>query len=191
MSKRKMCPASQLTSKKKPSIGSSAERSEIQELLISKGTPRFEDGVLSMLFGINLAVGAISRAQEVLLDKIESIVQKVEILSKEVESMRVPLQVAETTLEEPSWLPSDLEIREWLNSPIPSPERLSFPDLTCYEMPFPSSPQWNGRTLPLPGSSVHPEWGNLELPTNYTQMLTSRSQEPSGGMDTCVKKKSS
>jgi len=44
MSKRKMCPASQLGAKKKVSIGSSAERSEIQVPLTYKDTSRFESG---------------------------------------------------------------------------------------------------------------------------------------------------
>jgi len=57
MSKRKMCPASQLGAKKKVSIGSSAERSEIQVPLTYKDTSRFESGVLSFMFGISSQTG--------------------------------------------------------------------------------------------------------------------------------------
>ncbi|AXH75113.1 MAG: hypothetical protein [Acamarivirus nebulais] len=166
MSKRKMCPASQLTSKKKQSTGSSAVRSEMEELLISRDTPLFSDGVVSMLFGINLAVGAISKGQEVLLDKIESIAQKVEILSKEVQSMKEQHQVNPVmNLESPSWLPSNSEIKEWLNSPIPSPERMSFPDLTCSETLWPSNLQLKDPISEFNGFMAHQEQENQDWPT--------------------------
>jgi hypothetical protein len=136
MSKRKMCPASQLGSQKKPSTGLSAEKSAIEELRIFRGTPRFEDAIVSAMFGVSLALGAISRAQEVLLDKIESTAAKVETLRKEVQSMKVSQVEVEMNKPDRSWLPSDPEIREWLNLPIPSPERICSPELTCSEMPF-------------------------------------------------------
>jgi len=161
MSKRKMCPGSQLGSQKKPNTGSSAERSEIQELLTFKGTPRFEDGILSAMFGVSSALGAISRAQEVLLDRIESIAQKVETLSKEVKSMKVKEAEPEMNKPDCSWLPSDPEIREWLLSPIPSPERTSIPDLTCSEMLFLCGSPVRDPTLKSDGSMDFPVWGSL------------------------------
>jgi len=167
MTKRKMCPGSQLTSQKKPNTGSSAERSAMAELVISRGTPRFEDGVLSMLFGINSAVGAISRAQEVLLDKIELIAAKVETLSKEVKSMKAaPLEpgAGETSKPAPSWLPSDAELAEWLSSPIPSPERTSTPDITCYETPYQSFPPSIDLTFQSGGYTELLEQGSPEWP---------------------------
>jgi len=134
MSKRKISPDAEVSSKNRLNIGSSAVRSAMEELRTSRGTPRFDDACLSMLLGINLAIGSMSRGQEVLLDKIESIAQKVETLKKEVTLMKelLPARV-ETTLLAPSWLPSDLEIQEWLSSPIPSPERISSPVITCFE----------------------------------------------------------
>jgi len=162
MSKRKMCPASQLGSKKKPSTGSSAERSVIQELLTSKGTPRFEDAIVSAMFGVSSALGAISRAQEVLLDKIESIAQKQETLLKEVQSMKVKADQPVTTLQDHSWLPSNLEIEGWLNSPIPSPEHISSMDLTCSEMLFPLNHPVRDPTYRSGGFSDLPEWENLD-----------------------------
>jgi len=162
MSKRKMCPASQLGSKKKPSIGSSAERLVTQELLTSKGTPRFEDAIVSVMFGVSSALGAISRAQEVLLDKIESIAQKQETLLKEVQSMKVKEVPAETSLPDHSWLPSNLEIEGWLNSPIPSPEHISSMDLTCSEMLFPLNHPVRDPIYRSGGSSDLPEWENLD-----------------------------
>jgi hypothetical protein len=161
MSKRKMCPASQLSAKKKANIGSSAERSEIQVPLISKGTSRFESGVLSFMFGISSQTGAMLRAQEVLLDKIESIAQRVETLSKEVLLMKE--ESARTLMREQdrSWLPSDEEIKAWLNSPIQSPTHGSIMDLTCSETPFQSLPPLNVQQFQSGGSTELPEWASL------------------------------
>lgn len=118
--------------------GSSGKKSAIQELLTSRGTSAFEDGVISAMFGISLALGSISRSQEVLLDRIESIALKVEILSKEVTSLQnpppPPFEFPVMNSHESFPLPSDKEIEDWLNTPISSPERGTFPDITCYEM---------------------------------------------------------
>jgi len=162
MSKRKMCPGSQLGSQKKPNTGSLAEKSEIQELLTFRGTPRFEDAILSVMFGVNLALGAISRAQEVLLDKIENIAQRVETLSKEVSSLQVQIPPPEMNKPDPSWLPSDLEIKEWLNSPILSPERSFSMELLCSETLYPSNLPSNDLPSTSGGSMDLPEWVNLD-----------------------------
>jgi len=161
MSKRTLS-ASRLGATKKPSIGSSAERSEIQVPLICKGTSAFEEGVLSFMFGISSQTGAILRAQEVLLDRIESIALKVEILQKEVQSMKEDCQRIETKSPERSWLPSDEVIRGWLSSPIPSPTHGSTMDLTCSEMPFISEPQSSDPIYWYDGSMELPEWGSLD-----------------------------
>lgn len=160
MSKRKMCPGSQLGSKKKPSTGSSGEKSENQVPLIFRGTPRFEDAIVSAMFGVSSALGAISRAQEVLLDRIENIAAKVETLSKEVQLMKG--EVAERVMKQPdnSWLPSNLEIEEFLRSPIRSPERTSSLDLTCSEMLFLCGSPVREPELMSDGSLVYPVWGN-------------------------------
>jgi len=161
MSKRKMCPASQLGAKKKVSIGSSAERSEIQVPLTYKDTSRFESGVLSFMFGISSQTGAMLRAQEVLLDKIESIAQRVETLSKEVLSMKEESARIEMRQQDRSWLPSDEEIKAWLNSPVKSPTHGSIMDLTCSETPYPSLPPLNVNQFTSGGSMELPEWASL------------------------------
>jgi len=161
MSKRKMCPASQLGAKKKPSIGSSGEKSEIPVPLTSRDTSRFESGVLSFMFGISSQTGAMLRAQEVLLDRIESIALKVETLSKEVQSMKVDSVRTEMRQQDRSWLPCDEEIKAWLNSPIPSPTHGSVMDLTCSEMPYPSYPPLNVQQFQSGGSGDLPEWASL------------------------------
>lgn len=161
MSKRKMCPASQLSAKKKANTGSSAEKSENQVPLIYKDTSRFESGVLSFMFGISSQTGAILRAQEVLLDKIENIAQRVETLSKEVLLMKEESVRTEMRQQDRSWLPSDEEIKAWLNSPIQSPTPGSGMDLTCSETPFPSYPQLNVLQFQSGGSGDLPEWASL------------------------------
>jgi len=189
MSKR-TSPASSPSSTKKPNTGSSAKKSVIQELLISRDTPAFGDAIISSMFGISVALGAISRSQEVMLDKIESIALKVEILQKEVKSMKEELSpVQETPSPTASWLPSNEELREFLNSPLSSPERTCFPDLTCYETPYLSSLPSIDLTFPSDGSTDLLEWENLDWPTSLSPTPTSKNQEQNGGMDTYVKRK--
>jgi len=90
------------------------------------------------------------RAQEVLLDKIESIAQRVETLSKEVLSMKEESARIEMRQQDRSWLPSDEEIKAWLNSPVKSPTHGSIMDLTCSETPYPS--------CPVERESIHVRW---------------------------------
>ena len=161
--KRPISKPSPLGLTKKQNTGSSDVKSEIQELPIFRGTPRFEDGVLSIMSGISSALGHIYKAQEVLLDKIELIAVKVETLQQEVQSMKAPPPpVVKTNSPDLSWLPSDLEIKEWLNSPMNSPERICSPDLTCSETPFLSNPQSIDLTSTSSGSSDSQEWVNQD-----------------------------
>jgi len=191
MSKRKMCPASQLGAKKKPSIGSSVERPVNLEPLISKDTSRYEDGVLSIMFSVSSHLGAISRGQQVLLDRIEDIAAKVEILSKEVNYLKKGKESQEMNLEKSSWLPSDKEIEAWLNSPIKSPERGVSPDITCSETLWPSCLPSSDLTFRYDGFMDPQEWEKVDWPTAPSLMPMSKTQELSGGMGTCVNKKSS
>jgi len=112
------------------------------------------------MFGISSQTGAILRAQEVLLDRIENIASKVETLSKEVQSMKVDLVKIEMRQPETSWLPSDEAIRGWLNSPIQSPTHGSIMDLTCSETPFISGPPLNVHQFQSGGSMELPEWAS-------------------------------
>jgi hypothetical protein len=189
MSKRKMCPASQAGASKKPSTGSSVERPVNLEPLICKDTSRYEDGVLSLMFQVSSHLGHISRGQQVLLDKIESIAAKVETLSKEVSLMKEGSEKIKMKSPEASWLPSDQEIKEWLNSPIPSPERGYSMDLTCSEMPFLSTQPLTGLPSMFDGFGDFQEWVKVDSPTIPSPMPMSRNQEPSGGMDISAKKK--
>jgi len=191
MSKRKMCPASQLGEKKKASTGSSVERPVNLEPLISKDTYPCENGVLPFMYQLSLQVERISRAQQVLLDKIEDIAVKVETLSKEVKSMKVKEVSPVMPLEQPSWLPSNLEIQEWLNSPIQSPERGFSMDLICSEMPFLSTQPLTGLPSMYGGFGDFQEWVKVDMPTTPSLTPLSKSPEQSGGMVTSAKKKSS
>lgn len=119
------------------STGLSAKKSVIQELHTSRGTDRFEDAVISAMFGISVALGSISRSHEVLLDKIEIIAQRMETLKKEVTSLRMPPPPPppspETRLPESSELPSEQEMMDYINSLQTMLEFGTSPDITCYE----------------------------------------------------------
>jgi len=108
-----------------------------------------------------LSNSAMLRAQEVLLDKIESIAQRVETLSKEVLSMKEESARIEMRQQDRSWLPSDEEIKAWLNSPVKSPTHGSIMDLTCSETPYPSLPPLNVNQFTSGGSMELPEWASL------------------------------
>jgi len=114
-----------------------------------------------LCFGISSQTGAMLRAQEVLLDKIESIAQRVETLSKEVLSMKEESARIEMRQQDRSWLPSDEEIKAWLNSPVKSPTHGSIMDLTCSETPYPSLPPLNVNQFTSGGSMELPEWASL------------------------------
>jgi len=182
MSKRKMSLDLPTSSKKKPSTGSLGVKPPNLELPTYRGMPLTNEGVLSMLLGINLAQGHILKGLEVLQDRIETIVQKVEILSKEVQSMKVTPDPPVMNSLSPSWLPSDLEIKEWLNSPIRSPEHLSFPDLSCYETPFPSIHQWFDHQSLSGGTTDLQVLASQNELMKSSQKPTSKNQEQSGGM---------
>jgi len=188
MSKRTL-PPSKLGPNKKPSTGSSVERPVNLEPLISKDTSHYEDGVLSLMYQVSSHLGAISRGQQVLLDRIEDIAAKMETLKKEVKSMKARPREIKIPQPETSWLPSNKEIEEFLNSPIQSPERTSSMDLTCLETLFPLSQPSIDPTLMFDGFGEDPEWVRVDWRTQPSQMHMSKTQEQSGGMDTSSKKK--
>lgn len=115
--------------------GSAEKKSEMEELLISRDTPRFADGVLSMLFGINLATGSILKSQEVLLDKIESIAQKVTTLEKEVQSLKEQLMPVNPAMNSQLLSPINLDqaTMDYVNSLQNMLELGTSQDITCYE----------------------------------------------------------
>jgi len=188
MSKR-TAPPSKLGPNKKPSTGLSEEKLEIPEPLICRGTSAFAKEGVPFMYQVSLHLEHLSRGQAVLLDKIESIAAKVEILSKEVKSMKAkPSLRIETNKPDNSWLPSDKEIEEWLNMPIQSPERGSFMDLTCSETLYPAIPPSNVQVLESDGSGDDQEWVKVDWRMKNSKQPMSRIQEPSGGTDTYAKK---
>lgn len=125
-------------SKRARSIPSSVEKSAIPALLISRDTPSFQDGVISAMYQISLAVGSTSRSLEVILDKIDSIALKVEALEKQVHFLGLSLARQETSSLLNSEIPSDQEIQDWFNSLNPIPALGTSPDITCSETLFQS-----------------------------------------------------
>lgn len=175
--------------RKKGSTSSSVERPEMQELLTSRGSSHFESAVISAMFGVTSHLGVILKAQEVLLDRIESIAQKMEILKKEVNSLVISPRPMNNSLS--SELPSEEEIQAWLNSPIPTQERLGAMDLTCSETLNCSLPQSLEQTYLWNGSMDLPVWARADVPTTPSLTPILKSQEQSGGTATCKRKKSS
>jgi len=136
---KKNTPISVAKRKSPLGIGSSGKKSALEGLITSRGTSHFEDAIISALFGVSLALGSISRSQEVLLDRIESIAQKMETLEREVRSLQIP---APNPPLETNSLPSSLNVSEeeilaWLNMPVTEEVRGTSPDITCSEMLFP------------------------------------------------------
>lgn len=119
-------------------IGSSGKKSPLQELHTSRGTSHFEDAVISAVFGISLALGAITRSQEVLLDRIESIAQKMETLEREVRSLQIPSPLPCLEINSPQNLQniSDEEMMAWLNSAEFDQVLGTSVDITCSETPL-------------------------------------------------------
>lgn len=121
--------------------GSSGKKSVMKELLTSRGSSHFEDAVISAMFGVSVALGSISRSQEVLLDKIELIVQKMETLQKEVSVLQKDVKESLEMNSLSSFeMPSSQEMEEFFNFPTPIQEVGTTPDITCYEtISLPSS----------------------------------------------------
>jgi len=117
------------------STGSSAKKSEMEELLTCRDTPHFADGVISMLFGVNLAVGRILKSQEVLLDKIESIAQRMEILEKEVSLVKAQIvpNYQEMILEKSSQKSSEEVMKDYMTSLESMLDVGISADIICYE----------------------------------------------------------
>lgn len=175
----------------RPSTLSLVKRPEMEELLTSRDSSRFDSAVISVMFGLSSQVGAISRAQEVLLSRIECIALRVETLLKEVQFLgQVSLQT-ETNLQQSSELPSAQEIEDWLISPPRIPDVGCGADLLCSEMLNLSSHPSNDHQFQWNGSMELPVWARADVPTRPSPTPILRSQEPSGGMDTCKRKKSS
>lgn len=125
-------------SKTPPSTPLSGKKSPIQELLTSRDTASFPDAVISAMFGISLALGSISKSQEVLLDKIDCIAQKLETLQNQVHYLVAQRENLEMNLPENSNLPSEQELEAWLASPSPTRAVGISLDITCSETLWPS-----------------------------------------------------
>ena len=174
----------------RPNTLSLVKKSEMEELLTSRDSSRFDSAVISVMFGLSSQAGAISRAQEVLLSRIESIASSLETLSKEVQSLQVNLKL-EMSSRQVSMLPSEQEIQDWLSSPPRIPDVGSGQDLLCSETLNLSSLQFNDQEYPWNGSTELPVWARVDVPTKPSPTPILRNQERSGGMDTCKRKKSS
>jgi len=156
--------------KHRPDTGSSERKSPIQELLTSRDSPRFADAVISSMYAISSALGSISRQQEVLLEKIDLIAQKQEILQKEVIALRREGNPSLGMNSPPhSQNFTDLDIQAWLNSPLRIQEPGISPELHCSEMLNPSYNQYIDLTSPSSGSMENPGLGSPGQLINNSQ----------------------
>lgn len=163
-----------MNSSRRPNTGSTGSKSEMEELITSRDSSFFFDGILSMLSGINLAQGSILKAQRVLLDKIENIAARMEILEKEVKSLKKAegLEEAEPKLQEALQAQFHEDIRGLESSLMNSPTNGTSPDIQCYEtinsLYLPSNdPTWSWS-----GFLEDLELENQDMPTPNTPMLT-------------------
>lgn len=156
-----------------PNTGSLGKKSVMEELRTCRGTSNFEDAVISAMFGVSIALGTISRSQEVLLDKIEYIARRVDVLEKEVISRLEEIKVKhEMNSLENLELPTEQEMQDWLNSPMQIQEAGSIPDLACSEtLNYWSNPCID-LTFKLDGSGETLVQANLASPMKRCQKPT-------------------
>lgn len=139
---------------------SSVEKLVQEELLTSKGTSRFPDAVISVMFGISSSIGAMLKSQEVLLDRIETIAQKMETLENMVFSLKEDLKAtSERSLSRSRSLSLE-EIKGWMNSPPTTQIPGSSMELQCSETLFPEPIQSNDPEFMFDGFTDLQEWVN-------------------------------
>jgi len=176
----------------KEATSSLAKKSAMEELLTSRGTSGFPDAIISVLFQLSSVLGAMSKEHAVLLEKIENIAQKVETISKEVSVLKTTLENAATAAtnlppsSEDAWM---MELQELLNSPPRIPVHGDSLDLRCSETLNPSFNLWSDPTSEWNGSTAHQESVNQGMRMKSGPKRTSKSPEPSGGMDIFKRRK--
>lgn len=167
-----------------------ARKLDLMEHRISKVMSSGSQGLPSRLASIDVGIDAIWKSLRVLHDKIEIIAQKVETLSK---SELVPILEPQGVVPPPcpemnctlntEVISSDDE-PDWFNSLIHTQDVSDFPDITCSETPFLFQNLLNDPASPSNGFTDFQEWANHDMLTRNSLQHTSRTQGPSGGMDT-------
>lgn len=118
----------------KDTIGLPVEKQVQEELITSKGSSRFENALVSTLFGVSSALGSISKSLEVLHNKTEAIALRMETFEKEVNSpRRAGRKELEMTSPPSSHWPSMEELEAFMNLPMPTQGPGTSQDITCYE----------------------------------------------------------
>lgn len=136
------------SSKGKPTTGLPVEKLVREELLTSKGTSRFDDAMISAMFGISSALGSISKGLEVLQEKTGHIAARMETLEREVNRPRRLQQSALEMTSPPNFVEWSLEdMQALMNSPMPTPGPGTSVDITCYETLSPLCDPLTGRTF--------------------------------------------
>lgn len=152
------------------------------ELRISRDISEAERNLIALCLSRICSVQDVMlRRLEVLQASIDSTVQKMETIGKQVDALESKLASQEMNLPpslSPGWLE---ELMASEPSPTIIPERISSPDITCYETIFDANPPSPGQMFPSNGTGVPQVQVSLDMHMNNCPMLTSRTQGQSGG----------
>lgn len=124
--------ASAMFSLLKGSMESLEKKLEKVEHHTSRDTSCFEDRIISTLLRVDISLAAISKSLQVLQTQTDLTAAKVETILNMVQNPAPPVV-------EMSWanhLPTEWggwDNGDWLTSLMKTPERISSPDITCYE----------------------------------------------------------
>jgi len=150
------------TSRSTAPTASSDGRSELEELITSRGTSNFADAIISAQFAICSALAHTSSQLEEMTRKIDRIARRmgtientVNLLARKVEDVQrtvTPLPSASRS----SWSPP-MDWKEFADSLLKSPERTTSPDIHCDETTLSRSLRCHDLTLLSGGSTAHQE----------------------------------
>jgi len=119
--------------------------------------------IVSIQSRVDISLVAISKSLVVLHDRIESIAQNQETLKNLVSAPLVLKEVRqETNSRGNSPLTPVMECEELPDSPIETPVRFTFPDITCYETIGAYKQHGTGQTSRAGGTGDFLEWEKVE-----------------------------
>jgi len=146
--------------------------------------------IVSIQSRIDCSLDVISKTLQVLQTVILDTAQKMDLLQNTVKDLLKEKEVLQgmRSLDDslPEWSSEEMA---WMNSLFPIPEHGTIPDTTCYETIFPQEDPRNDPISTSGGFGANQGWGSQEKPTGFFQKPISRNPGPSGGQDTCLKRK--
>jgi len=165
-------------------------RLENQARHTSRDMSSLRSHIVSIQSRVDCSLDVISKTLQVLQTAIFDTAAKMDLLQNMVKDLHREKEVLQEmkSLDDllPEWNPEEMA---WMNSLFPIPEHGTIPDTTCYETIFQQEDPRNDPTSTSDGFGGNQGWGSQEKPTGFYPMPTSRNPGPSGGQDTCLKKK--